>query len=179
MKRAKQFYTAIIILCLIIIALSTYYTLGGFDSLTVFALPAKERTIIGKEYKEKYDASTFDKRMKETKAAIDSGTFEGKLTVVFYEKEGMSKDSLHYFLGASKDEISNVIKLPAGYEYKEFKTDQVFKIFITQHWLVRPLPKKIKALMEARAEEEGKTLQPYSFDIYFSDGSLSTERWAK
>lgn len=179
MKRAKLIYSAIIVVCLIIIMWSTYYTLGGFDSVEVFVMEGKERTVIGKEYIEKYDYDAFGKKMKETRKAIDSGKLKGMLTVVFFENDTIGPDSIHYFLGASKDEVKNVVMLPAGYQYNEFKTDKVFKAFITQHWLVRPSPEKIKELMEIKAIEEGEVLQPLSFELYYKDKSLSVEYWAK
>ena len=170
---------AIIIVCLIIIAWSTYYTLGGFDPVEIFVMEGKERTVIGKEYIEKYDYDGFDKKMKETRAAIDSGRLKGMLTVVFFENDTIGEDSVHYFLGASKDEVKNVVMLPAGYDYREFKTDKVFKAFMTQHPLVRPNPDEMNELMEVKAIEEGEVLQPISFELYYQDNSLSVEYWAK
>ncbi|MEO9872763.1 hypothetical protein [Ekhidna sp.] len=179
MKRAKQFYMAVIVICLIIISVSIYYTLGGFDPVDVFVMEGKQRTVIGKEYVEKYDFEIFGGRFDETKAAIDSGFLKGQLTVLFYDEYNLGKDSVHYFMGASIEEINDVLRLPAGYTYKEFKTDKIFKIFITQHWLVRPVPEEMKELMEVKAIEEGAVLQPVSFELYYEDESLSVERWAR
>ncbi|WP_424962427.1 hypothetical protein [Ekhidna sp.] len=179
MKRAKQIYLAIIIVCLIIIAWSTYYTLGGFDPVEIFVMDGKERTVIGKEYIEKYDYSNYSQRLEETKAAIDSGTLKGMLTYVEFKNDTIGEDSVHYFVGASIDEVKNVVMLPAGFDYKEFKTDKIFKIFITQHTLVRPTPDEIDEIMEVKAIEEGVVLQPVSFELYYKDNSLSVEYWAK
>ncbi len=179
MKRAKQFYLAIIILCLIIIGFSTYYTLGGFDPVDVFVMEGKGRTVIGKEYIEKYDYDAFGEKMKETRASIDSGKLRGMLTVVMFENEEIGKDSIHYFLGASVDEISDVLRLPAGYDYQEFRTDKLFKIFLTQHPLVMPTPDEMKELAQIKAIEEGEVLQPFSFELYYEDESLSVEFWSK
>lgn len=179
MKRAKQFYLAIIAISLIIITWSTYYTLGGFDEVEVFVMEGKERTVIGKEYIEKYRYADYKKRIEETKAEIDSGRLKGMLTLVIYENDTIGQDSIHYFIGASIDEVKDVLRLPAGYTYKEFKTDKLFKVFITQHVLVRPTPDEINELMEIKAIEEGHVLQPYWFELYYKDESLSVEQWAK
>lgn len=179
MKRAKLIYSAIIVVCLIIIMWSTYYTLGGFDPVEVFVMEGKERTVIGKEYIEKYDYDAFGKKMKETRKAIDSGRLKGMLTVVFFENDTIGSDSIHYFLGASKDEVKNVVMLPAGYDYKEFETNKILKVFMTQHPLVRPNPEEINELMEIKAIEEGVVLQPVWFELYYQDESLSVEYWAK
>ncbi|MEQ9466067.1 MAG: hypothetical protein RLN88_01575 [Ekhidna sp.] len=179
MKRAKIFYSIIIVLCLVTIILSTYYSLGGFDPVEVYVMAGKGRTVIGNEYIEKYDYTTFDKRMKETRAAIDSGKLKGMLTVVFFKNESIGEDSIHYFMGASIDEIKDVLRLPAGYSYREFSTPKVFKIFMTQHTLVRPNPEEVARLMEVKAIEEGTLLKPYWFELYYQDESLSVEYWAK
>lgn len=179
MKRAKQLYLVIIVICLMVIAWSTYYTLGGFDPVEIFVLDAKERTVIGKEYIDKYRPSDFDMRMRETKAEIDSGRLKGMLTVIFFENETIGKDSVHYFIGASNEEIKNVLRLPAGYSYKEFRTTKVFKVFMTQHVLVRPTPEKIAEMVQVKSIEEGVVLQPMSFELYYPDRSFSVEYWAR
>ncbi|MEQ8905099.1 hypothetical protein [Ekhidna sp.] len=179
MKRAKLFYSVIIIICLIVISWSTYYTLGGFEPMEVFVMEGKERTIIGKEYREKFDYDLLKARYHETKAAIDSGKLQGQVAIVYFNLDESESDTVHYFVGAYKDEIKDVLRLPAGYSYKEFKTDKIFKVFLTQHWLVRPNREEIAEMMEVKAIEEGVVLQPYSFDLYYEDGSQSTERWAR
>ncbi len=179
MKRVKQFYLAITILCLVTIAFSTYYTLGGFDPVDVFVMKGGERTVIGKEYIVKYDYNAFHKKIQETIAEIDSGRLKGMLTVVFFENDMIGEDSVHYFIGVSIDEILDVLRLPSGYDYKEFRTEKIFKIFITQHPWIRPLSEEINEIMEIQSIEEGKVLQPYSFELYYKDGSLSIERWVR
>lgn len=160
-----------------VIAWSTYYTLGGFDSLEVYVMEGKERTVIGNEYHEKFDYKLLRERYEQTKAAIDSGQLKGQVAIVFYNDS--APDSTHYFIGASIDEIKDVIRLPAGYAFKEFRTNKIFKVFLTQHWMVAPDREKIAEMMEVKAIEEAAILQPFSFDLYYSDGSRSTERWAK
>ena len=173
------FYSVIIVLCLIIIAWSTYYTLGGFDPVEIFIMEGKERTVIGKEYIEKYRLADFDIRMLETRTAIDSGRLNGMLTVVFFKNETIGSDSVHYFIGASVDEVKDVFRLPAGYDFREFKSEKIFKIFITQHWLVQPLREEIEELMQIKSIEEGEVLTPFWFEMYYEDESLSVEYWAK
>lgn len=179
MKRAKQLYLAIIIVCLIIIAWSTYYTLGGFDPVEVYVMEGKERTVIGREYIEKYRYADFSNRIEEAKVEVDSGRLKGMLTVIFFQNDTIGPDSVHYFIGASRDEIKDVLRLPAGYTYKEFKTDKIFKVFMTQHVLVRPTPEEIAEIVQIKAIEEGVVLQPMSFELYYPDRSFSVEYWAR
>jgi hypothetical protein len=178
-KHAKRLYLSLIVVCLIIIVVSTYYALGGFDPVEVFVMPGKERTVIGKEYIEKYSYDKSKERLKEAKVAIDSGKLKGMLTFVEIKNDTIGKDSIHYFVGASVDEIKDVLRLPPGYQYKEFKTHKVFKVFLSQHELVRPLPEEIDEIIQVRAIEEGEVLQPFSFELYYQDGSLSVEQWAR
>ncbi len=179
MKRAKQLYLAIIILCLLIIAWSTYYTLGGFDPVEVYVMKGAERTVIGKEYIEKYRYSEFSQRIEEAKMEVDSGKLKGMLTVIFFQNDTIGSDSVHYFIGASKEEIKDVLRLPAGYTYREFRTDKIFKVFMTQHVLVRPTPEEVGELVQIKAIEEGAVLQPFSFELYYPDRSFSVEYWSR
>ncbi|WP_425393098.1 hypothetical protein [Ekhidna sp.] len=179
MKYAKQLYLAIIVICVIIIAWSTYYTLGGFDPVEVFVMEGRERTVIGREYIEKFPNADFPARMEANRAAIDSGKLKGMFTLVFFENDTIGQDSIHYFLGASVDEISDVLRLPAGYTYKEFRTNKIFKVFMTRHWLVRPNREEVAELVEIKAIEEGEVLLPFWFEMYYQDESMSVEYWAK
>ncbi|MEM7298066.1 MAG: hypothetical protein AAF391_07350, partial [Bacteroidota bacterium] len=83
------------------------------------------------------------------------------------------------FIGASQDDINGVVRMPAGYQYKHFKTDRIYRIFITQHPLVMPTPDEIEQMMEIKAIEEGELLQPVTFELYYEDNSLSVEKWVK
>ncbi|MEO9482653.1 MAG: hypothetical protein ABJG47_04380 [Ekhidna sp.] len=179
MKRTKQLYLVIIIACLIIIAWSTYYTLGGFEPVEIYVMEVKERTVIGKEYIEKYHYADFSDRIEAAKIEVDSGRLKGMLTVIFFQNDTIGIDSAHYFIGASQDEIKDVLRVPAGYSYKEFRANKVFKIFMTQHELVRPRPEKVAELVQVKAIEEGAVLQPFSFELYYPDRSFSVEYWAR
>lgn len=179
MIRAKIIYSVIIATLLGILIWSTYYTLGGFDPVEIFVTKGAERTVIGREYIEKYNYETFDQRVREAMADIDSNRLKGKLAVVFFENDTIGQDSIHYFIGAYRDEIKSVVRLPSGYDYKEFRASTVLKVFLAQHWLVRPSPEDIHELVQVRAIEEGVVLQPYWFELYYEDMTLSVEYWAQ
>ena len=91
----------------------------------------------------------------------------------------MEKDSIHCFIGASRDSIQGLVRIPAGYLYKQFTTDKVYKIFMTKSGWVRPLPETIEEIMKVRSIEEGEVLQPLTFELYYEDGSFSVEKWVK
>lgn len=179
MKKQKRIYLIIIISSLIIIGTSTYYALGGFDEIEIFEFEGSERTVIGKHYIGKFKNSEIREFILEAKALIDSGRLQGQLALVNYQNDTIGTDSTHLYIGASIDEIRNILAIPAGFTYKEFRTDKVYRVFITQHPLVRPLPDDIRTLMEVHAIENGEVLQPYTFDLYYDDGSWCTEGWIR
>ena len=179
MKRAKFIYLAIIVVCLIILSTTVYYVLGGFDEIEVYSYDGGERTVIGKQYIGKFKPQELQKILVETKTMIDGGKLKGQLTLVDYQNDTIGEDSTHYFIGASFDEIRNVLELPAGFTYEEYRTPSIYRVFITQHPLIQPLPSTIRSLIEVRAIEDGLVLQPFTFDIYYEDGSLFTEGWVK
>lgn len=181
MQKKKRLYITVIIVSLVIISCAIYYTLGGFDPVEVYAMEGKERTVIGKSYTvhRRVAGSQIREKGAEMREAIVSGELKGQLTFIFYPQDSLSQDSIHYFLGASFDEIQEVLKIPAGYEYKEFQTQKVYKVFLSQHPLVRPLPDEIEQLMSAKAAETGDILQPFTFELYYEDNSLSVEQWGQ
>jgi hypothetical protein len=175
----KVVYLAIIILCLIIISYATYYALGGFQKVEVFVFEGGERTVIGQHYIGKLQPSEIREIVTEKKEMLDRGQLKGKLSIVEYENDTIGSDSSHYFIGASFEEIRNVLEIPSGYTYEEYSTSKIYRVFITQHPWVRPLPSDIRSMMEVRSIEDGEVLAPYTFDIYYEDGSWCTESWVR
>ncbi len=179
MKHAKQIYLTIIIVCLVVLVTSIYYALGGFDKLEVYEFEGTNRTVIGKHYIGKFSPEEIMSFTQEAKLLIDSGRLNGQLVLVDYQSDTIGPDSTHYFIGASFDEIRNIIELPARYTFEEYRTDKIYRVFIVQHPLVRPLPAEIRTLMEVKAITDGQVLLPYTFDLYYEDGSWCTEGWVK
>ena len=179
MKRAKQVYLVIIVICLIIISYATYYSLGGFDKIEVFVFDGANRTVIGKHYIGKYQPQQVQDILKATKVLIDNGKLKGQIALVEYQNDTIGSDSTHLFIGASFDAIRGILEIPAGFTYQEYETNKIYRVFITQHPFVRPLPSEIRSMMEVRSIEDGQVLVPYTFDLYYSDGSWCTEAWVR
>lgn len=179
MKNAKRIYLAIILICVTIISASVYYALGGFEEPQVFSFEGAERTVIGKHFVGKYRPKEVNGFLMEAKMLVDSGELQGKITLVEYQDESIGKDSTHLFIGVSFDEIRSINKIPAGFTYEEFRTEQIYRVFITQNMWVRPQPAQIRSLLEVQAIQDGNVLSPYTFDLYYQDGSLCTEAWIR
>lgn len=156
---------------------TTYYSLGGFDELQVFSFEGAERTVIGRHFVGREPSEEIEQIVLETKEMVENGRLKGQFTMVIYQDETLGEDSVHYFIGASFDEIRNILELPSGFTYEEFKTNKIYRVFITQHPLVRPFPDEVQSMIEVRSIEDGEVLSPYTFDIYYEDGSLRTEGW--
>jgi len=178
MKRAKAFYLSFIVACLAIIAGCIYYLMGGFDPVEIYFFEGNTRTVIGREYVLRDDNKYFQREMDSIYADIQAGTLKGMLTAVIYQDEHL-KDSTRYFLGASQDGSKGVARVPAGFDYRQFSTDRIYKIFITQSGWVSPTPKEIEEIMQVKSIEEGEILKPYTFELYYKDGSFSVEKWVK
>ncbi|MDE0472766.1 MAG: hypothetical protein OXH57_12585 [Ekhidna sp.] len=178
MKRARAIYLAIIVISLSIISVSLYYVLGGFDPIKIYFFDGTTRTVIGREYVLPDDNKYFQHQMDSIKSDMSDGNLRGMLTAVVYQDEEL-QDSIRYFIGASQDSIRGVARVPAGFDYRQFRTRKIYKIFITQsHW-ISPTPQKMEELMLIRSIEEGEILKPYTFEIYYEDGSFSIEKWVK
>jgi len=178
MKQAKYVYLSIIVICLAIISACIYYVLGGFEPVQVYSFDGTTRAVIGKEYVIPEGNKTFYATMDSAKRDLIEGKLDGMLTAVIYQDESLI-DSIRYFIGVSQDSVSGVVRMPSGYTYRQFKTDKIYTLFITQSGWVRPTPEEIEDLMQATADEEGQTLKPYTFELYYQDGSLSVEKWVR
>ena len=142
MKKVKAVYIGIIVVSLLIISGSVYYILGGFDPVEIYLFDGTTRTVIGREYILPDDDKYFQQEMDSIYKDLQSGTLKGMLTAVVYQDENL-RDSIRYFLGASQDSTKGVARVPAGFDYRQFSTKRIYKIFITQSNWIRPAPKKI------------------------------------
>ncbi|MBC6401965.1 MAG: hypothetical protein GDA37_13355 [Ekhidna sp.] len=73
--------------------------------------------------------------------------------------------------------IKGVARIPAGFDYRQYRTEKIYKIFITQSDWIRPTPESIEEMMLIKSIEEGEVLKPYTFELYYQDGSFSVEKW--
>jgi len=178
MKRASVIYIVIIVISLSIISGSLYYLLGGFDPVEIYFFNGMTRTVIGREYILPDDNKHFRQQMDSTKADLSDGILKGTLTAVVYSDEDL-QDSIRYFIGASQDSIKGVARVPAGFDYRQYRTKRIYKLFITQSDWVSPTPQKIEELMLIKSIEEGEILKTYTFELYYEDGSRSVEKWVK
>lgn len=176
---SRTLYLIIIIVCLSVVSVGVYFILGGFEETEVYFFDGTERTVIGKEHFLKNDKDSFYAEMDSAKADLMSGVLKGKLTAVIYQDEWQEKDSLHCFIGVAQDSVKGMLRLPAGYNYKQFSTPRIYKIFVTQSRWVVPSPKTLEEVLEVRSIEEGEVLQPITFELYYEDGSFSVEKWVK
>jgi len=178
MRKLKTLYISIIIVSLLVISGSIYYILGGFEPIEIYFFDGTTRTVIGREYILPDDNKYFQQQMDSMYVDIQEGNLKGMLTAVIYQDKNL-QDSIRYFLGASQDSIEGVARIPAGFDYRQYRTKRIYKIFITQSGWIRPTPENIEEMMEVKAVEEGVSLKPYTFELYYQDGSFSVEKWVK
>ena len=177
MKNQRTVYSAIIISCLIILSLSVYYLLGGFEEIEVNELPGKQRTVVGVEYFGKHKSTKLDSIRAKTIADIQSNQIKGQLTLVDYHFD--SKDSVKFFIGTSIDDTNSVVGLPSGYAIREFSGSKTYQVIIDQNFLVRPMPEEVKEAVETKTRSNKDKLAPYSFELYYEDGSLIVEYFSE
>lgn len=176
--KEKTKYRIITITCLVGIAIGLYYLLGGFDTPEIYLSESKQRTVIGRAYLLRDDHKYFRQQMDSAYDWLKEGKLNGMLTAVVYE-DGAHTDSVRYFLGASTDTESGIMKVPAGFDYRVFEARRVYQLFITKATWIRPTPDQVEDMMQARALKEGDSLQAFTFERYFEDGTFCVEKWVK
>lgn len=179
MQKSVYLYLSIIVVCVLIISTSVYYGLGGFEKTEIFFFEGTTRGVIGREHLIPNDRKTYFEKMDSARMDLQNGKLKGNLTSIIYNNSHLEGDSIRCFIGAFQDGVSGVVRMPAGFEFRQFKTDRIYKIFLTQHLIVRPTPGKIEEILEVKSIEEGELLQPFTFEIYYEDNSMSIEKWVK
>ncbi|MEM0940587.1 MAG: hypothetical protein AAF600_10235 [Bacteroidota bacterium] len=179
MKSIRPIYWGVIVIGLMIVLVGIYHLLGGFDPIKVNFFDGATRTVIGKEYYIPNDHKTFRTKMDSATIDLENGTLIGKLTTVVYQDGWIKKDSIHCFIGASQDSIKEVLRVPPGYDYRRFSTNRIYRVIITQNQWTQPTPETIEEIMEIKSTEEGDTLQPFTFELYYRNRSLYVEKWIK
>ena len=189
MKKAKTLYFVIIAVCLSAISAGVYFILGGFDPVEIYFFNGTTRTVIGREYILADDNKYFQQQMDSAKADLLRGNLTGMLTAVVYQDEDL-KDSIRYFIGASQDSIEGVVRVPAGFDYRQYRTERIYKIFVTQSGWVSPTPEEIEEELKAWQDwmggigAQGKLQNPgealgFEGRTMHSDGSVTDGPYAE
>ncbi len=147
--------------------------------MEVYYFEGINRTVIGKEYFLPDDNKTFREKMDSIRMDLTAGILKGKLAAVIYQDEWNESDSLHCFVGVAQDSVKGVVRLPSGYEYQQFETSRIYKVFMTQSRWVIPSPESIEEVLTVKSIEQGEVLQPITFELYYEDGSFSVEKWVR
>lgn len=179
-QKIKFVYAAIIAISLAIISGSLYLVyekLGGFESVEIFELAPLKRTVVGRHFKTRYSNKVLEEHFIRSKELILADKIDGDLMVVNYLSDSLADNEVDQFIGIALKE--DMAEIPVDFDIVEFQSKNRYVTFLSMHPLVRPASKEIEALIFAKAQEEGKELEDFFFELHYEDNSMSIEGWIK
>lgn len=176
-KLKKYFYWIVSIVSCFVIVLSIYYSLGGFNEITVVESGNNIYNIAGKEYKGRIKNDSLNMVFSEMRELVLNKKINGELCVINYRDEELANGEVHQFIGILLgDEISEI---PSGISVRAFQSETTFKAGLGMHPLVMPSAEKVEKKISNYAKEKGFQLQNYSMEILYSDNSVMVEMFTK
>lgn len=177
LKQSRIFYLSLIIIFLGVITTSIYYLLGGFKEVTVQKLGPINRTVVGKQFTSHYANDAWIEFGKQCKEMVEKAAIDGTLTVITYHVDSLKEDEISKFVGITLN--SEMAEVPQDFSILEFASNTRFQVVLEMHVLVQPRPQNVEAMILNAAEEAGKPLEDFFFELRYPDGSLQVEGWVK
>lgn len=176
-KQSRWVYITLIVIFLGVIISSVYALLGGFEVIHVYQMEPVERTVIGKSFYSHYTDEAPIEFGKTCREMVENGDIEGTLSRITYQSDTLAQNHLHQFIGITLS--TEMAEVPAGFEVREFSSEERFAVFLSMHVLVQPRPHTIEAMLREKATAEGHELRDYFYELRYLDNSLSVEGWVE
>ena len=172
-KRKKYIYWLVSFVSLMIILLSIYYLLGGFDSVRIERIESGRYSVVGKWVKGSAVRKEESELFSELKQLRQSGTVEGELCLIDFQNDTLTNHEVVHFMGILL--MSDVFKMPQGYEVFEIDAKSTYMAALSMHPLVMPNTGKAQALLEETAAKDSVILDPMTLEIYYEDNSVMVQ----
>ncbi|MFY0651218.1 MAG: hypothetical protein JXQ96_04255 [Cyclobacteriaceae bacterium] len=172
----KYLYWLVSIISLVIITLSIYQYLGGFDEIRVVQSSNNTYSVAGKEFKGRQRSDSLNLLFREIKSLILNKELNGDLCIINYPKSD-DENEIHQFVGVLMSD--DIAEIPTGLKVIEYESETTFKVGLGMHPLVMPNSDKVEEIITQYAAGKGFELENYSMEILFSDNSIMVEMFAR
>lgn len=173
----KYIYWSISFISLVVILMSAYYQLGGFEEPKFGLQNDAYYSIAGKWLKGDVTRKEEGVVFEEMRNLIVTEKIKGVLCLVDYKNDTLAENEICRFVGVRlNDEVSSI---PSGLEILEIEGSNAYQAALTMHPLVMPNSKKIEDFLQSKAEQEGQELDVYTMELYFDDNSVIIQMFSK
>jgi len=155
---------------LIIILIFVYYLLGGFNEVNIQKTDTSSYIIMGRLYEGEYKADTLKNTFREMQRYVEKYQGIGTVSVISYNPEQESKDSLKQLIGIKLS--SKPAQLIEKTNIDTLEARQAVRAIIKAHPIVMPSPIDVAQEIRAYAKREGLTLQKYAIEQYISEREI-------
>lgn len=172
-KSSTYLYWLLSFVSLVVILMSVYYYMGGFDEVKTYKSDGSNYAIVGKwlrgEVARKEEAVLFN----EVRDKLIRNKLSGTLCMVDYASDTLTKGEINRFVGILLN--NTVSAIPSGYTVLELSDSVTFRAALTMHPLVMPNSRKVRQLLETHAARENEVLDSFTIEHYYVDNSVMVE----
>lgn len=154
---------------LLIIFLIVYYFLGGFNTIEIQIVNAENYVIAGKTYQGPFEEDSLKNIFFQMRAYIDHGQLQGTVSVVNYDLDYASVDSIHQLIGILVDTPASG---PEDIQTDTLIAQKAVRAIVHAHPIVMPRPDQVIEKIKAYARENAITLKDYSVEQYIADNEI-------
>lgn len=159
---------------LLVILLSVYFFLGGFNEVGVEVAEVENYEVVGHFYEGPYKRDTIASLFFEAKHLLEIKTLSGDLSVINFENDPEQNHS-KIFIGILVNQ--EAADFPAHLESREVGGGKIIRASIQSHNVVMPTRDKIDEKMEAFAAANNLTLTGVTIERYISENHLLIEKY--
>lgn len=165
-KYILPLFSLLIILCVV------YYFLGGFNTIKIQIVNTENYVIAGKTYQGSFKEDSLKAHFFQMKAYVDRGQLEGTVSVVNYDLEYTSADSIHQLMGVLLDAPPFKPVDIQDIQIDTLVAQKALRVIVKAHPAVMPRPDQVVKKIQAYARENSLLLKEYSIEQYVADNEI-------
>ncbi len=176
-KVRKYLYWSISFISIVVILMSIYFHLGGFEKITIGEVNSPYYSIAGKWLKGDISRKEEGLIFNEFQNLILTKKMRGVLCIMDYKNDTLSENEVCRFVGIMlENEISSI---PTGIQVIEVSADKSYQAALSMHPLVMPNTQKVEEQLLKAALENGDQLDNFTMELYFEDNSVIVQMFAQ
>lgn len=132
---SRKFF--IFLLVMLLVGLSFYAFLGGFNQIQVSLATSKPRYLVGQAYEGPTEGQAFNEVFRQAGRLVEENVLQGELGGIYYSSPHGAPDSIKAFVGVLV--ADSLVQVPAGFELRRLPGGrQVVQASVEAHYILAP-----------------------------------------
>ncbi len=176
-KTSKYLYWFVSFTSIVIIFMTIYYYMGGFDPIKVSHTGKANYAIAGKWLKGHVTNTQEGLLFNEIKETVLNKKVDGELCIVNYQNDTLEDREIARFIGVLlKNEIAAI---PSDLEIVEITSEDSFMAALTMHPLVMPNSEKTEQMILDSAAAHSIPLKKMTLEVLYPDNSVIIQMFSE